>query len=66
MNRLVEQAQTTSVKARKSAQKKRQRSRIKQNESAQEGGNPIFNFPEPTQSDWGDEELDPFDMEGSV
>jgi putative transposase len=66
MNKLVEQAQSTSVKARKSAQKKRQRTRTKQNESAQEGVSLISLPTEPTQSDWGDEELDPFDMEGSA
>jgi len=65
LSEMVNQAQASTVRARKSAQKKRGRERTKRTEAAQDGR---ASSPAPKQdadSDWGDEELDPFAMSGA-
>ncbi|WP_423171256.1 Mu transposase C-terminal domain-containing protein [Stenotrophomonas maltophilia] len=64
LSEMVDQAQTSSVKARKSAQKKRGRQRTKQTEAAQESAAKPSVRKQEVDSDWGDDEVEPFAISG--
>ncbi|MBH1661912.1 DDE-type integrase/transposase/recombinase [Stenotrophomonas maltophilia] len=64
LSAMLERATSTTVKARKAAQKKRSRERTKQTESAQEGTVSTMKRSSECQLEWDDEEVAPFHTSG--